>query len=59
MLVMRMIILSTAGIIINSDSLCMRIGVSTMIMLMIMIMPFTLIINDYCSSCISASVRTA
>ena len=58
MLMMRMIILSTAGIVNNSDGLCMRVGISTMIVLMFVIMPLTLIVNDHCSSSISASIRT-
>ena len=59
MLMMRMIILSAAGIVNNSDSFCMRVGISSMIVLMIMIMPLTLIVNDHCSSSISASIRTS
>ena len=58
MLVMGVIILSTTGIVNDSDSLCMRVGVSTMIVLLIMIVPFTLIVNDYCSSRIRASAGT-
>ena len=58
MLVMRVIIFPTAGIVNYSDSLCNRVGVSTMLVLMIMIMPFALIVYDHCSSCISASTRT-
>ena len=58
MLVMRMIILSTAGVVDNGDCLCMRVGVSTMIVPMVMIMPFALIVDDHCSSCICAPVRT-
>ena len=58
MLMMRVIALSTAGIVNDSDSLCMRVCVSSMIVLMIMIVPLTLIIDDHCSSCIRASIRT-
>ena len=58
MLVMRMIVLSTAGVVDNGDSLCMRVGVSTMIVPMVMIMPLALIVDDHCSSCICAPVRT-
>ena len=58
MLVMRVIILSTTGIVNDSDSLCMHVGVSPMIVLLIMIMPFTLIVYDHCSSRIRASAGT-